>query len=81
MYLKEKKWWLEYPVSSPNVIGAKKVTLELVTNIIKPDRFEFTMPEEKSKTSPCGANCETCPLRLEYHCACCPATIYYEKND
>ena len=75
---KEKKWWLEYPVKNPEVIGAEKINLELMRNIIKPEKFEMILPEEKSKTSPCGSSCKNCPMRLENHCVGCPATIYCE---
>ncbi|MFX0124735.1 MAG: hypothetical protein ACFFAE_13985 [Candidatus Hodarchaeota archaeon] len=74
----EKKWWLEYPASHPNIIGAEKVKLKLVENIVQPDKFEIVIPKEKSKTSPCGSSCENCPMRSENHCTGCPATIYYE---
>jgi hypothetical protein len=75
-----KKWWLEYPAKNPQVIGAEEIKLELVENIVKPENFELTLPEEKSKTSPCGSSCESCPMRIELQCNACPASIYYKKS-
>lgn len=77
----EKKWWLEYPAENPQVIGAEKITLELVENIVKPENFEFTLPEEKSEISPCGSSCEDCPMRVEKNCAGCPATIFFKESE
>ena len=75
-----KKWWLEYPAENPQVIGAERIKLELVKNIVKPKNFEFTLPEEKSEISPCGSSCENCPMRLENQCEACPASIYHKKS-
>lgn len=77
----EKKWWLEYPVMNPEVIGAERIKLEIIINVVKPDKFELILPKEKSKISPCGSSCESCPMRLDNHCAGCPATIYFEESD
>ena len=66
---------------NPQVIGAEKVALEIMDNVIKPEKFEIKLPEVKAKTSPCGSSCENCPMRLENHCNACPATIYYKEND
>ena len=74
----EKKWWLEYPAKNPEIIGAEKIKLEIMENIVKPDNFELTIPKEKSKISPCGSSCENCPMRIEKNCAGCPATIYFK---
>jgi hypothetical protein len=77
----EKKWWLEYPAKNPEVIGAEKIKLNVMTNVVKPDKFELILPREKAKTSPCGSSCENCPMRSENHCAGCPATIYFKENE
>ena len=77
----EKKWWLEYPASHPNIIGAEKVTLELVNNVVKPEKVQLVLPEEKSKISPCGSSCEQCPMRLENQCDGCPSTIYSDIDN
>ncbi|MFW9904825.1 MAG: hypothetical protein ACFFFH_10875 [Candidatus Thorarchaeota archaeon] len=76
-----KKWWLEYPVENPQVIGAEDIQLELVRNIVKPKNFDLILPEYKSKISPCGSSCENCPMRLESQCNACPASIYYKKSE
>jgi hypothetical protein len=75
-----KKWWLEYPAKNPQVIGAEEIKLELVETIVKPENFELTLPEEESKISPCGSSCESCPMRIEFQCNACPASIYYKKS-
>jgi len=76
----EKKWWLEYPVMNPEIIGAKKIKLEIMENIVKPDQFELPIPKEKAKVSPCGSSCETCPMRVKKNCAGCPATIFFTEK-
>lgn len=75
-----KKWWLEYPASNPDIVGAEKIHLELITNVIKTDEFKLILPKVKTKISPCGSSCETCPMRLEHQCTGCPATIYSESD-
>jgi hypothetical protein len=77
----KKKWWLEYPAKNPEVIGAENIKLEIMENIVKPDKFEFIIPIEKSKVSPSGSSCESCPMRLENQCDTCPATIYSEGEN
>jgi len=76
-----KKWWLEYPVKNPQVIGAEEIQLKLVRNIVKPGNFELNLPEDKAKISSCGSSCENCPMRLESQCNACPTSIYHEKSD
>ena len=74
-----KKWWLEYPASNPEIVGAKNIHLELIDNVIKPDEFTLILPKVKTKISPCGSSCKACPMRLE-QCTGCPATIYSESD-
>lgn len=76
----EKKWWLEYPAKHPKVIGAEKIELEIMENIVKPDKFELTIPNEKSKLSPCGSSCEKCPMRVK-NCSGCPATLFVKESE
>ena len=73
----EKRWWLEYPVEHPEVMGAEKIELLLVENTITPSEFKHVLPESKGRISPCGSDCGNCPMRQEYNCDGCPATLYY----
>jgi len=74
---KDRLWWLKYPEKNPAIIGAEKVRVQVVQNLIYPLSFNPRLPEEKAKTAPCGADCLTCPLRGEYDCNGCPATVHY----
>ncbi len=65
----------------PEVIGAENIKLEIMTNMVKPDKFELFLPREKTETSPSGSSCENCPMRSENHCTGCPATIYFEESE
>jgi hypothetical protein len=74
----EKKWWLKYPETDPKATGLEKARVYIVQNLLYPEKFTFRMPEKKTETAPCGANCQTCPLREEYDCSGCPATTNHE---
>ena len=74
----DKKWWLEYPVEHPEVLGAEEIQLHWIENIISPTDFEMNLPEEKGEITPCGSDCMQCPMREKYDCDCCPATVYHE---
>lgn len=74
----DKLWWLKYPEKNPSIIGAAKVQVQVVENLIYPLNFKPRLPEKKAETAPCGADCPTCHLREEYGCNGCPATVHYK---
>ena len=74
----EKRWWLEYPVEHPEVLGAEKIKLHLIENLITPIDFELELPKVKERITPCGSDCMQCPMREEYNCDGCPATVYHD---
>jgi len=74
----EKKWWLKYPETNPRATGLEKAQVYIVQNLLYPEKFTFRMPEKKTETAPCGANCQTCPLREEYDCSGCPAIVNHQ---
>jgi len=74
----EKKWWVEYPIQHPEVLGAKNVKLNLIENLTYPEDFKLHVPDEKLELSPCGADCMECPLREQFICKGCPATVHYQ---
>jgi len=74
----EKKWWLRYPETNPKSVGLESARVYIVENLTYPEKFDWKLPKKKTKTAPCGADCQTCPLREEYDCSGCPATIHYE---
>lgn len=76
----EKKWWLKYPEQNPEVIGAEKVWVHIVENLLYPEKFNLRLPKKKTSIAPCGANCQECPLRKEYDCDGCPATVHYRES-
>jgi len=75
---KDKLWWLKYPEKNPAIIGAEKVRVQVIQNLIYPLNFSPRLPKKKAKIAPCGADCPTCPLREQYDCSGCPATIHYQ---
>lgn len=75
----EKEWWLKYPETNPKEIGLEKATVHIVRNVLQP-KFTPRLPKKKTDTAPCGANCKNCPLRAEYGCSGCPATIHHQQN-
>lgn len=77
---KDKLWWLKYPENDPAIIGAEKVHVQVVQNLIYPPDFSPKLTGRKAKTAPCGADCPTCPLREEHNCNGCPATVHYEQT-
>jgi hypothetical protein len=74
----DKRWWLEYPVEHPEVLGAEKIQLHMIENPASPKEFELELPEEKGKITPCGSDCMQCPMHEQNSCDCCPATIYHK---
>ncbi len=76
----DKRWWIEYPVEHPEVMGAKSVKLSLIDHLTYPEKFELRIPDEKLEIAPCGSNCMDCPSRERFNCKGCPATIYYQQE-
>jgi len=76
----EKEWWLRYPEANPKATGLEKASVYIVKNVLYPEEFAFRLPKNKTGTAPCGANCQTCPLREEYDCSGCPATVHYQDK-
>jgi len=72
-----KRWWLEYPQRRPDIIGAKRVSLTVIDELLVPELFEERVSGKKLDTAPCGADCLECPLREEFDCHGCPATTRY----
>ncbi len=75
----EKEWWLRYSETNPKETGLQKATAHIVKNMLHPEEIAIILPEKKTDTAPCGANCKTCPLREQYNCSGCPATIHYQE--
>jgi len=76
----KKEWWLRYPEINPKATGLEKAAVYIVKNVSYPEEFAFRLPHKKTEIAPCGANCKTCPLRKEYNCSGCPATIHYQNT-
>jgi len=74
-----KRWWLEYPERNPKEVGANKATVHIFENVVHPKSFKQRLPKRRMKAAPCGADCGTCPLRHQYSCNGCPATIHYKQ--
>ncbi len=72
-----KRWWLEYPQRRPDIIGAKRVSLTVIDELLVPDRLEERVSDKRLDTAPCGADCLECPLRQEFDCSGCPATTHH----
>ncbi len=75
----EKRWWLKYPETNPKATGVEKALVHIVENVTYPKRFNLRLPRKKTKTAPCGADCQTCPLNEEYGCSGCPATVHVKE--
>jgi hypothetical protein len=75
----EKEWWLRYPEKNPKETGLEKATAHIIENVACPEEFAPVLPEKKTDTAPCGANCETCLLREQYSCGGCLATVHYRE--
>lgn len=71
------RWWFEGPAENPEVLGAKAVKVFILDDILYPEEVEPRLPETKSETPPCGANCDECPMSEKYNCPGCPATVNY----
>jgi len=77
----EKEWWLKYPEANPKEIGLEKATAHIVKNVLQPRKLAPRLSEKITDTAPCGADCNTCPLRKQYNCSGCPSTIHYQQNE
>jgi len=75
----EKRWWLTYPEDHPEITGAKKACVQVIDNLLYPEKFAMRIPSKKTAIAPCGADCPTCPLREQYACPGCLATIHYQE--
>ena len=73
----EKRCGLEYPERNPEATGLEKASVHIIEDVSFPEKISLRKTERRAKTAPCGANCQTCPLREEYDCSGCPAMIYY----
>lgn len=76
----EKRWWLKYPESHPEITGSVTARVHVLDNLVYPEQFPPRFPTAKTATAPCGADCPSCPLREQYACAGCPATIHYRTS-
>jgi len=76
---KEKKWWLKYPETNPKETGVEKAWVYMIENLVYPQKFNLKVPKKRTEIAPCGADCQTCPLREEYDCNGCPATVHYKE--
>lgn len=76
----EKEWWLIYPETNPKETGLEKASVYIIKNVSYPKKFAPRLSEKKTETTPCGANCKTCPLREQYNCNGCPSTIHYKET-
>ncbi len=72
-----ERWWVEYPAEHPEVLGAERVRLEIVENLLHLEIPKMNLPVDRLKRAPCGSDCGTCPSREKFDCQGCPATIYY----
>lgn len=77
----QKRWWLEYPESHPEITGAVAAQVHVMDKVIYPEQFAAHLPLAKTATAPCGADCLTCPLRAKYGCPGCPATTHYQPTE
>ena len=73
MVPEDKKWWLKYPETLNEKLGAEKYKVQIVENAIYPNKFTLKTPQ--TETPPCGANCQTCKVRTKYNCNGCPTII------
>lgn len=76
----EKEWWLRYPETHPKETGLEKARTFVIENMVYPQKFDLKLPKEEITTAPCGAECRSCPLREDYDCSGCPATIHYKQT-
>ena len=76
----KKEWWLKYPETNPKATALEKAWVYIIENVSYPEKFNLKLPKKKTEISPCGANCQTCPLKEEYDCSGCPATIHYKEK-
>lgn len=69
------EWWFEIPVEKPDLLGAKKIRIEMIQKLIIPDDFSFKNKNEliDNETTPCGSNCSKCQAKDQYYCTGCPA--------
>lgn len=76
----EKEWWLTYPEKHPKETGLETAKVYIIKNIEHLEKTVHILPKKKTETAPCGANCKTCPLRVQYSCSGCPATVHYQEK-
>ncbi|MFX0013467.1 MAG: hypothetical protein ACFFB2_01620 [Promethearchaeota archaeon] len=69
------EWWFEVPAKNPGLLGAKKIRIEMIKKLIKPDNFSFKKNTnlKDNEPTPCGSNCSICQAKDQYHCSGCPA--------
>jgi NAD-dependent SIR2 family protein deacetylase len=68
------RWWFEGPADNPDLLGAKKVDVFIIDDIVYPEKFTPRLPPTKVDAPPCGSNCSECPMREKFDCPGCPAT-------
>lgn len=76
----KKRWWVKYPETDPQATGVKEARVYIAENVVYPRKFSLKLPKKKTKTAPCGAKCQKCPLLEEYDCSACPATVHYREK-
>jgi hypothetical protein len=80
LFLPERqRWWAEYIEKNPRkTFGLERAKVTFPDNIQYPEQLTMRLPKKPLETSPCGAQCKTCPANDK--CLCCPATIYRKYN-
>lgn len=76
----DKMWWLGFPEDNPKAVGFDKASVHIIEELMFPEKFDLRLPKNREETAPCGADCRTCPLRREYNCKACPATVHYKAK-
>ena len=73
--------WLQSLDKQPEALGLRKASVLLThgDKILYP-KCALRLPQEKSLSPPCGANCELCEFYRSQGCPGCPATFLYREN-
>ncbi len=76
---RRQRWWITYVEQKPGeTFGLKKAKVTIVDHVQYPRQLRMRLPRKPQKSSPCGANCGTCPAYEK--CVCCPATTFYKHT-
>lgn len=76
---RRQRWWIEYVEKNPRTtFGLDKAKVTIVDDVQYPKQLKMRLPKKPQQSSPCGANCGTCPAYEK--CLCCPATTFYKHQ-